>query len=270
MPPKETFLSRITPTTVVLILAVFVLVWLMMRWLQQLFESIAQARPRMRFLVRMVEPVLRILLWFGAFLFAAELIAPSQDAFLAALGSAAIAIGLGAQDLIKNLIGGFVIVADRPYQLGDRVEIDGAYGEIRQIGLRSTKLMTPDDTLVTVPNSTILDRKAQNANAGVPECLVVTELFLPTGVDPDAAIEVGREALLTSPYTCLRQRMAVLLADSYSESPFMVLKVKGYVYDHRYEPAMKSDITRRCKLEFIRRGMLAAWTGAPAGANDAG
>jgi small-conductance mechanosensitive channel len=261
MAPKETFLSQITPMTLLAVAVVFLAVWLILRYLQRLFESIAQVRPRMRFFVRMIEPVLRILLWFGAFLFAAEMIAPSRDAFMAALGSAAIAIGLGAQDLIKNLIGGFVIVADRPYQMGDRVEIDGAYGEVRQIGLRSTKLMTPDDTLVTVPNSSILSSKAQNANAGVPECLVVTELFLPTGVDPDAAIEVAREALLTSPYTCLRQRMAVALADGYTESPFMILRAKAYVYDHRYEPAMKTDITRRCKAGFARRGMLEAWTG---------
>lgn len=261
MEPKETFLSHLTATTLLTVLLVFAGVWLLLRYLQRLFESIAQARPRMRFLVRMVEPVLRILLWFGVFLFAAEMIAPSRDAFMAALGSAAIAIGLGAQDLIKNLIGGFVIVTDRPYQLGDRVELDGSYGEVRHIGLRSTKIMTPDDTLVTVPNSAILGGKAQNANAGVPECLVVTDLYLPTGTDPDLAIEVAREALLTSPYTCLRQRMTVSLSDAYTESPFLILRAKAYVYDHRYEPAMKTDITRRCKAEFARRGMLAAWTG---------
>jgi small-conductance mechanosensitive channel len=189
------------------------------------------------------------------------MLAPSQDAFLAALGSAAIAIGLGAQDLIKNLIGGFVIVADRPYQLGERVELNGAYGEVRHIGLRSTKIMTPDDTLVTVPNSTILTDKAQNANAGVPQCLVVTELFLPTSVEPEMALKIGREALLTSPYTCLKQRMAVTLTDAYTESPYMILRAKGYVYDHRFEPAMKTDITQRCKSEFLRLGFYRLWQG---------
>ncbi|NWF85704.1 MAG: mechanosensitive ion channel [Bryobacteraceae bacterium] len=270
MAPQETFLSRITPSRVLLILFVFAGVWLLMRYLQRLFESLAQARPRMRFLVRLVEPVVRILLWFGATLFAVEMVAPSQDAFLAALGSAAIAIGLGAQDLIKNLIGGFVIVADRPYQLGDRVELEGAYGEIQHIGLRSTKLMTPDDTLVTVPNSAILTSTAKNANAGVPECLVVTQLYLPTGIDPDVALEIGREALFTSPYMCLRQRTAVAIEDNYNETPFMVLRIKGYVYDHRYEPAMQTDITRRCKAEFKRRGLLADWTGEHFGGVNAG
>jgi len=263
MAPKETFLSHITPATILLIVAVLAGVWLLLRYLQRMLEALAKARPRMRFLMRMVEPVIRIGLWFGAFLFAAEMLAPSQDAFIAALGSAAIAIGLGAQDLIRNLIGGFAIVADRPYQLGDRIELDGAYGEVRQIGLRSTKIMTPDDTLVTVPNSTILSGKAHNANVGVPECLVVTELFLPTGVDPELALNVGREALLTSPYTCLRQRMTVTLTDAYTESPYMILRAKAYVYDHQHEPAMKTDITRRCKSEFQRLGLYQLWQGEP-------
>lgn len=261
MQPRETFLTRITPGTVVLVAGAVVAVWLLLRYIKRLFEALAQARPQMRFLVLMVEPVLRIVLWFGVFLFAAELIAPDQEALLAALGSAAIAIGLGAQDLIKNLIGGFVIVADRPYQLGDRVDLDGAYGEVRHIGLSSTKIMTPDDTLVTVPNATILSAKAQNANAGVPECLVVTELFLPPSVDPELALNVGREAILTSPYTCLRRRMIVLLTDAYTESPFVILRAKAYVYDHRHEPAMKSDITRRCKSEFLRLGVYSLWSG---------
>jgi small-conductance mechanosensitive channel len=194
-----------------------------------------------------------------ALLFAVSLLAPSKDAFLAALGSAAIAIGLGAQDLIKNLIGGFVIVADRPYQMGDRVKIGDAYGEIERIGLRSTKLMTADDTLVTIPNSRILDAMSFNANAGVPECMVVTELYLPPDIDPDVAIRVGKEALMTCPYLLLRARSNVALNDAYTESPYMILRLKGYVYDHRYEPAMITDLTRRCKKEFRRLGLLKGW-----------
>lgn len=259
MKPESTFLSHITPGKLLLIATVFASVWILLKYLQRLFETLAHARPRMRFLFRMLEPLLRIILWFGAFLFTIEMLAPSRDAFMAALGSAAIAIGLGLQDLIKNLIGGFVIVADRPYQMGDRVEIDGVYGEVQHIGLRSTKIMTPDDTLVTVPNSKVLDSKAQNANAGVAECLVVATLYLPPATDPELALRVGREALFSCPYLCLRQRYAVALEDAFTEAPYTILRIKGYVYDHRFEPAMKTDLTRRAKAEFARLGVLDAW-----------
>jgi hypothetical protein len=62
------------------------------------------------------------------------------------VASIGIALGLGAQDLVRNVIGGIVVLADRPFQLGDRVRVGDAYGEIDHIGLRSTKLTTPDDT----------------------------------------------------------------------------------------------------------------------------
>jgi small-conductance mechanosensitive channel len=255
----QQILSTLTPGNILLVLVVFGIVWGILQYLSRVFASLAQARPRTRFIVRMIEPALRILFWFAAILFAISLLAPSQDAFLAAIGSAAIAIGLGAQDLIKNLIGGFVIVADRPYQMGDRVKIGDAYGEITRIGLRSTKMMTPDDTLVTIPNSHILDSFSFNDNAGVPECLVSTDLYLPADTDPDLAIRVGHDALVTCPYVLLRRRRAVVLEDAYTESPFMILKLKGYVYDHRYRPAMITDLTRRCKQEFRRLGLLERW-----------
>ena len=246
-------------SSVVLVLVTFLLVWLLLRYLAILFNAISNWRPRTRFLVKVVEPVIRIFLWFAAFLFAAWDLSPSPNAFLAALGSAALAIGLGAQDLIKNLIGGFVILGDRPYQLGDRVRMGEAYGEIDHIGLRSTKLTTPDDTRVTIPNAEILTNKAFNANSGVPDCQVVTDVFLPPDTDPSIAWEIGHQAALTSPFTYLAKPVTVLLIDSYNKSPYLTLRVKAYVFDHRYEPKMQSDIVKRCKQELLGRGLLGGW-----------
>ncbi len=250
--------EKVKTSDIVLVIVIFLLVWLLLRYLAMAFNAISNWRPRTRFLVKVVEPVIRIFLWFAAFLFAVWDLSPSADAFLAALGSAALAIGLGAQDLIKNLIGGLVILGDRPYQLGDRV-MGEAYGEIDHIGLRSTKLTTPDDTRVTIPNADILTSKAFNANSGVPDCQVVTDVFLPPDTDPSLAWEIGHQAALTSPFTYLAKPITVLLVDSYTESPFLTLRVKAYVFDHRYEPKMQSDIVKRCKREFLGRGLLERW-----------
>ncbi len=248
--------SSFTFGNLLLVATAVAAVWILLRYVSRGFETVAQARPRARFLFRVVEVSLRILLWFGTFIFATRLLAPSPNTFLFAAASAAIAIGLGARDLIRNLIGGLVIIADRPYELGDRVKLAGACGEIQHIGLRSTKIMTPDGTLVTVPNSELLDGIAQNANAGMPECMVVTEVLLPADADPDLALRVGREALMTCPYLCLRRRTAIALSDGFSQRPYLSLKLEGYVYDHRFEPQMRTDLVRRCKAEFRRLGVL--------------
>ncbi len=249
---------------------ILVITWLLIRYSSRLLDLLAARGPRARFLVKWLEPILRITLWFLAIFVSFDVLAPSRETFFAAIGSVAIAIGLGAQDLIKNLIGGLVILGDRPYQLGDRVRIGDAYGEIDHIGLRSTKLTTPDDTRVTIPNASILNSHVFNANSGVPDCQVVTDLYLPVDTDPDMASRVGYEAAYACPYVYLRKPVVVLVSDAFDRMPYLRVRIKAYVCDHRFEPKMQSEITMRAKREFLRLGWLQSWRGGkvPSAATD--
>jgi small-conductance mechanosensitive channel len=163
---------------------------------------------------------------------------------------AVIAVGLGCRDLISNLVGGLLIIVERPYEVGDRVIVAGASGEVRRIGLGVTKIATPHGALVTIPNSKLLDGIAQNDNSGTPECLVVTEIFLPPDTDPELALRLGREILITCPYLCLRRPTAINLVEGLSQTPHLSLRLKGYVYDHRFDSEMHTDLVRRCKAAF--------------------
>src|SRR5262249_47970869 len=158
------------------------------------------------------------------------------------------------RDLVRNLIGGFVILVDRPYEVGDRVAMDGASGEIQRIGLRATKIVTQHGGLATIPNSKLLDGIAHNENAGAPGWVVRKEFFLPADADPDLALRVGREALITCPYLCLRRPTAITLGEGLSQRPYLSLRLKGYIYNHRFESQMRTDLLRRCKAEFRRLG----------------
>jgi small-conductance mechanosensitive channel len=240
-------------------LTVLGLTWLLVRGSDRLLGALADRAPRARFFFKMLAPVTRFALWALATFMVVSIFAPSRETLLALLASVGIALGLGAQDLVKNIIGGLVILVDRPYQLGDRVKLGDAYGEIDHIGLRSTKLTTPDDTRVTIPNSDILSGKAWNANSGVLDCQVVTDLFVPPDTDPREALEIGYEAAYSSPYLLLSKPVVALVQDRFEHAPHMMLRVKAYVYDHRFEPRLQSDITMRAKSEFLRRGLLAGW-----------
>jgi small-conductance mechanosensitive channel len=257
--PELNLLQSFTATHIALAVVILLGTWLLIRYSARLLERLSTRGPRTRFVVKWAEPVLRIMLWFAAIFVCFDLLSPSRETFLAAVGSVAIAIGLGAQDLIKNLIGGLVILADRPYQLGDRVRIGDAYGEIDHIGLRSTKLTTPDDTRVTIPNAAVLNGSAFNANSGVPDCQVVTDLYLPPDADPAEVQRIGYEAACTSPYVYLAKPVVVLVVDGFDRRPYLKLRIKAYVYDHRHEPRMQSDVTVRAKAEFLRRGLLEDW-----------
>lgn len=258
-------LTRVTAEKLLYAALVLGATWLLMRASDAALRSLSRRAPRARFFFKLLAPMLRFGLWPVSAVMVVTIFAPSQETMFAVLASAGIALGLGAQDLIKNLIGGLVILVDRPYQLGDRVKIGGAYGEVVHIGLRSTKLATFDDTLVTIPNSDILSGQAWNANSGVPDSLVVTELFVPHDTDPTEVTEIGYEVAYSSPYLRLSKPVSVLLQDGVQDGPFMTVRIKAYVYDHRLETGLQSDITTRAKVEFLRRGILLRWSRHDAG-----
>lgn len=252
-------IKRLSPEKLIVALSIIGIAFLLVRLTSFFIESLSQYAPRSRFFFKMFATVIRFAISFSTGIFLVVVFAPSQQTLLTVLASVGLAVGLGAQDLIKNIIGGLVILIDRPYQLGDRVKIGDAYGEIDHIGLRSTKLTTPDDTRVTIPNSDILSGKAWNANSGVPDCQVVTDLYLPHDANPEEAVEVGYEVAYSSPFILLTKPVVVLLQDRFQDGPFMVLRIKAYVYDHRFEPRFQSDITIRAKAEFLKRGMILRW-----------
>lgn len=85
-------------------------------------------------------------------------------AISAALGITGFAIALAAQDTIANMISGLVIMVDNPFRLGDRIEISelDTWGDVTEIGIRSSKVLTRDNRLVTIPNSNIADNTITN------------------------------------------------------------------------------------------------------------
>jgi small-conductance mechanosensitive channel len=93
-----------------------------------------------------------------------------MTAWLASAGVLGIAIGFAAKDTLGNLISGIFIMADAPYKIGDYVVLqDGMRGEIRNIGLRSTRLLTRDDVEVTIPNSIMGNTAVINETGGPHE-----------------------------------------------------------------------------------------------------
>lgn len=84
---------------------------------------------------------------------------------IAGLGIGGLAFALAAKDTIANLFGSLVIFTDRPFQIGDWVIISSSEGVVEEVGVRSTKLRTFSDTLITIPNNTVANATIQNISA---------------------------------------------------------------------------------------------------------
>ncbi len=77
-------------------------------------------------------------------------------------GAIALGFGFGAQNLCSNLISGVIILAARPYKVGDIVEVDGQAGTVLAIGLRATEILTYDGVNLVVPNSNLISNTIVN------------------------------------------------------------------------------------------------------------
>ena len=117
-----------------------------------------------------------------------------MSTWLASAGVMGIAIGFAAKDTLGNLISGVFIMADAPYKIGDYVVLqDGQRGEIKNIGLRSTRLLTRDDVEVTIPNSIMGNTAVINETGGPHEKY---RIRVKTSVAYGSEIDQVRECLL--------------------------------------------------------------------------
>lgn len=78
-------------------------------------------------------------------------------ALLTSLGVVGLTIGFAAKDALSNVISGLFIFWDRPFVLGDLVEVDGRYGRVEMITMRSTRVVTPDGKMLAIPNSVVVN-----------------------------------------------------------------------------------------------------------------
>ena len=81
---------------------------------------------------------------------------------LAGLGIGGLAFALAAQDTIKNFFGSLVILSDRPFEVGERIVVDGTDGIIETVGMRSTRVRTLTGHLVTIPNGELANKSIEN------------------------------------------------------------------------------------------------------------
>ena len=238
-------------------LIVIVVFHFLIRALAWLLETLAERSVKRRLSIKWLIPITRMALWgIAAYLILRTVFRVDAQGLLAASAALGLALGIAAQDLLKNVFGGLIVVFDQPFQVGDKISVGGTYGEVVSIGLRSTRIVTADDNLVTVPNSQVVEEQVANANAGQLNCQVVTDLYLPGRVDERRAREIAFEAAVTSQYVFLNKPIVVLVGDEFRTTFVTRVRVKAYVLDPRFEFLMQSDITERARDGFRAAGLM--------------
>lgn len=137
-----------------------------------------------------VQLVRAVLLTLGV-LAAASQLGLQVGSLIAGLGVAGLAVSLAAQETLSNLIAGFVVLWDRPFAVGDWITVGATYGEVTEIGLRSTRIRTLDEHEAILPNREMINQRVLN-HSRYP----VVRLAVPLVVDYGEEIERVRGVLL--------------------------------------------------------------------------
>ena len=112
-----------------------------------------------------------------------------------ALGIGSLAIGMAAKDTLANMISGFTLMIDRPFRIGDRIQLSGGQiGDVQDIGLRSTKIKTLDNQLLIIPNSDLCNNLL--TNQAFPDIRVKGRINV--GVAYGSDVEVVKRVLLST------------------------------------------------------------------------
>jgi len=150
------------------LLIVFDVAWLITRVFDSLYQEylVPLADKTKSDLDDHLLPIVRrstnIIVWALAIIIALNNAGYNVGALLAGLGIGGLAFAMAAKDTISNIFGGITIFTDKPFKIGDRVKIAGFDGNIKEIGLRSSRLQTLEGRIVTIPNSKFTDSPIEN------------------------------------------------------------------------------------------------------------
>jgi MscS family membrane protein len=114
-------------------------------------------------LLPMIKEIIKILIWTISFFFILGLIFHvNVPALITGLGIGGVAIALASKESIENLFASFIILVDKPFQIGDHIKMEKMEGVVEKIGFRSTHLRLPNDHLGVVPNKKLIDEHLEN------------------------------------------------------------------------------------------------------------
>jgi small-conductance mechanosensitive channel len=216
------------------------------------FSKLGERVSGRRLLLHQVGAFSRFAVYIlGSFLAVISAVDLREETVLALSGTAAVAVGFALKDLASSVLAGITILIDKPFQVGDRISLGETYGEVTSIGLRSVRVVTLDDNLVTIPNNRLLSDVVASANSGELTMLVQMDFYI--GIDQDAKLAraLMEEALLASNYCSLERATTVLVNQIVKDDYFALrLRAKAYVVELTYEKAFETDVTLRVMEAF--------------------
>ena len=173
---------------------------------------------------------------------------------IAGLGVFGIAIALAAKEMLSNLFGAVAILTDRPYKLGDRLLINGiGMGDVTEIGMRSTRIVTADNRIVVIPNEMMANSRIVNVSQPDAKVRVTLKVGVGYGSDIDRACAIMERSAVETQAVSIdpRPRAYVSQLSDFSVEITLLVWIDSYMEDLRTPDLIYRNILSRFKEEGI-------------------
>ena len=212
-----------------------------------------RATGRWRLTILQIRPIVRLVIVAGVLLVIIPvLVHPTFENVVALAATLAPALAFALKDFGSSLVAGLVTVFEGTYQPGDWIKVQDTYGEVRSIGMRAVRLVTPDDTEVVIPHTKIWDHGIYNATSGKHTMLCAADFYLHPNHDAAFVRQKLEDVALASSYRLPDSKVTVIV----SEKPWGThYRLKAYVNESRDQYLFTTDLTVRGKAVLLAAGI---------------
>lgn len=179
-------LNTLLPAVVTLLVGLIVI-----KAILKLIDKTMEKSPLDKAAVSLLKSVAKAVLYVLLALMVAEKLGIDVTGVVALASVASLAVSLSLQDMLGNLIGGFTLLSKHPFKAGDYVDVAGQSGVIQSIDLSYTKLSTPDNKIISIPNSAVVSSQIVNYSTAETR-----RVDIAISASYDAPIETVKAALL--------------------------------------------------------------------------
>lgn len=253
----DNVLQFFNPANIPYALLVAASAMIVVRLLDRVFDRLADAFVGRRMLFHRLDTIARFAVYTVAVIVAvSSVLHITQEGLWALSGTFALVLGFAFKDVGASALAGITILIDASFQVGDRISFGGWYGDVVDIGLRSVRVRTLDDNMVTIPSNKFLTEAVASSNAGALDAMVVMPFHIAADADHTQAMGVVREAVTASKYVNMNRPVQILVAAKVTGAYVCTeVTAKAYVFDVRREKPFASDVTDRVLRAFRQQGI---------------